>query len=480
MSGAVDLRNRVSVLPAALVAVGVAALLALGVLVANSNAVYPLIGGLAVAGGSLLALYYFRSLAVTIVVANIAFLAIANDVIHYITHYALIQDAPLFALFVLALVYALRDDDQSRFHFQYLGTPILVILAYFSVVGVMGVSRNFPDHLIFDEWYRIILYYGYAIPFFYAFKEREEYKQVFLAAIVMLAAIAAQVAANNVNMGAFRFIAFQMGLFPVALAGLAAWIVRARSGIIVKLSLAGFFAVIAVGLYFTYTRTLWVAAVLALGVMAFLLVHEKKGFRLSKLALYLGVLAIPLVLVAGSSGAASPQDKEVAKEHETRDVEYRAQSIASPGRDPSFLARVELGYYIYLKVIKNPVFGSGFGDYVRYKIISPDLNPINYPDNSWLFFLWKGGVVGLTIVVWFYWRFFRQALWIYRNSSSPRVRAVALGLFAGFLGVTAYSMFTSNLVKYKYGSLFALAFAYVEFERAQMESARPDDSPPDE
>ncbi|MBD3409531.1 MAG: hypothetical protein GF419_04925 [Ignavibacteriales bacterium] len=472
MNRTADLTKRAPLPLAAAVALVAAVFLTLAVGLANSNALYPLVGAVVVVGGATLTLFYFRSLAVTLVVANLAFLTIANDVIHYITPYALIQDVPLFVLFILGFVYLLRNDAPPQKRFTYLGAPILVILAYFSFVGVLGVSRGFLDRLIFDEWYRIFLYYGYAIPFFYALKEREEYKQIFLAAAVVSAAIAVQVTMKNVNMGAYRFIAFQMGLFPIVLAGLAAWIIKARSGFFVKLSLAGVFAVVMVGLYYTYTRTLWVAGVLALGVMAFLIIHEKKGFGFTKLALYLSILAVPVLLTAGSSGATSPKEQEVAREQETRDVEYRAQSIASPGRDPSFLARVELGYYIYLKIMKRPVFGSGFGDYVRYKIISPDLNRINYPDGSWVYIIWKGGVVGAAIMLWFYWRFFRQSYRVYRRSPSSEARIIALALFSGFAGLMAYSLLFANLNKYKYGSLFALAFAYIEFERVQMKHAR--------
>jgi hypothetical protein len=468
--------RKTSIVPAIVASVVAAAILSFG-LRATQSAALPFLGGaFALAVGSFLTLFYYKKLVVALIVGNVAFLAIANDVFHYSLTYALAQDALLALALALAFARALSENEPIDARLTYLRKPALLLVAYFSVVAFVGFSRGHDSLFLLDEWYHVFLYYALAIPLFYALREREEYDRVFFVVLIAMSATAVQIVLKNYNMGVYRFITFQSGMFPVVLAVAAAWLSKARTTALIKGVVAFASLLVVAGLYYSYARSLWVSCVVALVVVFFFLLHEKKGARVTKLVFYLAALALPILLLRGSDGPSASTNQEIVAEEQTRDVEYRAQSIADPGRDPSFLMRIELGYYIYLKILDHPIFGAGFGDWVRYKILSESVNPINYPDNAWLFFLWKGGAVGLAIVVWFYWRFFRQTFRVYRNSSSPRVRAVALGLFAGYLGVMVYSLFTSNLIKYKYGSLFAISFAYIEFESAKIKESNDESS----
>ena len=157
-------------------------------------------------------------------------------------------------------------------------------------------------------------------------------------------------------------------------------------------------------------------------------------------------------------------DYSSTSEKENDDVEYRTESIANPGADKSFLMRIELGYYILIKWLENPVIGKGLGDTVQYKFLNADRTPVNYPDNSWLFFLWKGGLIGFFLFGWIYWRALKIAYLIFLRSKNFYVRILALGIFAGIIGLIPFGLFNAMLIKYKTNVILAIVLGFLIFE----------------
>ncbi len=130
--------------------------------------------------------------------------------------------------------------------------------------------------------------------------------------------------------------------------------------------------------------------------------------------------------------------------------------------------RVELDYYAIQKFLKHPIFGSGLGDFVKYKIIKENVSPpVYYLDSSWLYMLWKGGIIGFLLFAWIYYRFFKASFFVLRNSKNLSTKIICLGLLSGFIGLSFLALLSPLLIKYKTNFLIVFLFAYIEFERIQ-------------
>jgi O-antigen ligase len=148
----------------------------------------------------------------------------------------------------------------------------------------------------------------------------------------------------------------------------------------------------------------------------------------------------------------------------TRSVEQRIESIQNPTEDHSFLMRVELGWYAIQKFLQRPIFGWGLGDFLRYQFLgNPNLKN-NYIDNSWLYFLWKGGIIGLSLFVFILYRIIKVSIFILKNSKNKTVKSIVAGIFGGFVGLVALALLSPLFIKYRTNVLIAFFLAYLEFE----------------
>lgn len=104
--------------------------------------------------------------------------------------------------------------------------------------------------------------------------------------------------------------------------------------------------------------------------------------------------------------------------------------------------RAEIWKATWQLIKDHPVTGVGFGGYwvaiPEYHDASGELTP-QQAHNDYLELLASGGVVGLTLGVWFIIAFIRHALLRLRSSDSFR-RAACFGALAGILGVAVHSL----------------------------------------
>jgi len=52
---------------------------------------------------------------------------------------------------------------------------------------------------------------------------------------------------------------------------------------------------------------------------------------------------------------------------------------------------------------------------------------------------------------------------IFKNSSNALIKSIALGLFAGFIGLALLGILNAILIKYKTGVILAFAIAFLDF-----------------
>ncbi len=78
----------------------------------------------------------------------------------------------------------------------------------------------------------------------------------------------------------------------------------------------------------------------------------------------------------------------------------------------------------------------------------------------------EGGLIGFLLFAWLYLRFFKSAYFVFTNTTNHVTKYLSLGLFAGILGLCFLAVLSPILMKYKTNVLFALIFAYIEFEKS--------------
>ncbi|MCH7963224.1 MAG: O-antigen ligase family protein [Bacteroidetes bacterium] len=220
--------------------------------------------------------------------------------------------------------------------------------------------------------------------------------------------------------------------------------------------------IVTTGAFVTLTRTLWVTTILVLILVWFFYLKSENKLSIYKIILLVIIVSLPLYLIR-DMGVSSAQKKS-----QINNVEYRTQSVANPLEDSSFLMRVELAYYAFQRFLENPVFGKGPGDFLKYQIFNINDAPNYYIDNSWLYILWKGGLVGFLLFAWLYIRFFKASYFVFKNTSDIRVKYISLGLLGGFIGLSFLGFLSPLLIKYKTNALIAFFFAYIEFERLKI------------
>jgi len=295
-------------------------------------------------------------------------------------------------------------------------------------------------------------------PIAYLIVERRLYHLVFFILLSFALIISIEYIFINTSVVGQRFVTFQSGFLPIATAILFSYYLYQKR--ISKKALALLLLVIVItGTFMTLTRSLWFTTFLVVILVYLFNLIARKKMTLSKFLIFTLILIIPLIFLKDTGSDLQQSNKKIES------VEYRTKSVSDPLEDPSLLMRIELAYYAFERFTENFFFGSGLGDFLKYQIFVDTSKPIYYPDSSWLYVLWKGGIVGFLLFLWVYIRFIKGSYFVMINSPDTRAKYISLGLLAGFIGLSFLGIFSPLMVKYKVNALIAFFFAYVEFER---------------
>lgn len=399
------------------------------------------------------------NIVVILLAANFIPLGFLNNNFHYTLKWIIIQDIPLFFLFLISVSQYVLKEKKIELRYDGMFGPLIALTLYSFLSAFLGYLNKNNFTLIVDELYHF-LYYSFAIVLFYLIKERRDYQKIFTVIIAISVLVSIQYILLKGFFNLNRVVTFQSGLllFPLSYF-ISKLLIQKKKDFLIKIIYLVLSVIVIIGLFVTLTRSLWISAILSMTVIFIMYMVIIRGIRLKSILFYLILLITPIVWfglnATFQSSANSTSDQE---------IEYRAKSIANPTEDSSLLMRVELGFYIYNKFIESPIVGKGLGDYVQYKILSKNKANINYPDNSWIFFLWKGGVIGFLIYLWVLIVLFKQSIFVLKNSDNTKVKILMLSIIGTLAGLILYSQFTAFLIKYKSDVVFSLIIAYTIFE----------------
>jgi hypothetical protein len=329
---------------------------------------------------------------------------------------------------------------------------------YFVFLALWGVLNGNDLYWIAYELFQA-LHYLFIIVLVRLIKEPKHYQFLINVLIVFSIIIAVEYIFYSIFIAKYRFVTFQSGFLPIFIGILFAKILHSKKIKIGTLFSSIFLIILIVGTIMTLTRTLWVTTGLVLG-LTFLLYHFYKGKKsYFKLTPLLFLIIIPLLLISDTQKFESPKtSKEVNR------VDYRTESLTNPSEDASFLMRVEIGYYAFIKFTESPMIGQGLGSFLKYEILGNNNLPNYYIDNTWLYLLWKGGIIGFLLFAWIYFRFLKMAVKVYKNASSLKSKYMTLGLITGIISLLILGLLSPLLIKYKTNILFPIFIAYINVE----------------
>ena len=84
------------------------------------------------------------------------------------------------------------------------------------------------------------------------------------------------------------------------------------------------------------------------------------------------------------------------------------------------------------KIGKNPLFGTGTGDVIVTSYLNQRV--IDIVDNSYIVILWKYGIFGLILFIWLYFKYFKQSIYLIKNSSNKYTLLIIIVIFSNFIG----------------------------------------------
>lgn len=175
-------------------------------------------------------------------------------------------------------------------------------------------------------------------------------------------------------------------------------------------------AVLALGLMFTFGRTLWGATAMGLILMAGML-----GLRTSlKLALVGGV-SLSLVLAA----------LVVAKPELVDALGERVMSVDKEVEQGQSLAwRYQENGYALAALQRSPLVGVGLGGDYKPVLKAGDPEQARFIHSGYMYLVLKLGLLAVIPLVWLYVSFVRQALAVRHAQEDPRLRAIVLSAFS--------------------------------------------------
>lgn len=403
---------------------------------------------------------HFKNIIVVLLILNFLPLLYLNNDFHYNFTLELLSTAPLLLILFLAISHFFLYSKNFSIKITYLQKPILFFVIYFFISGIIDFFDQKDSFWLTVQLFHISLYL-LIFPFYYLLSNRKDYYNILLVLFIIAVVISLEYIYYNLFIVNFRFVTFQSGFLPIVSAILFAYFLFAKK-MIKRLGAIFLLSVIVLGTFMTLTRTLWI--VTAIVILATFIVYyiSQNIISVKRSVVILFLIILPLFIFGDQVILNNKQIKPAES------VEYRTKSVANPLEDISFLMRVEVSTYAYNKFLESPIFGKGLGDFVKYIFTVSSNERLFYIDNSWFYFLWKGGIIGLIIYLWLIIRFFKSTYFILRNSDNFQNKFLFLGLIGGFVGILTLGFLSPLLIKYKTNVLIVFLFAYVDFERNRL------------
>lgn len=383
-----------------------------------------------------------------------------DDKYSYYFEYRLMQDIFLFLflLFISSIIF--YKEKTINYNKSKLDKTFIFLFGVILLSIFVGFVNNKDIYWIRYEAYNY-MYYLLYFPFIYILNKDKEYDFLFKLIILISTIIALQYIYNNLSFDILRYTTFHAGLFPIPISILFVHLFYSKNvnNKLISIILISFLFLAS---FLVLTRSLWLGIIASIFLLTSFILSDKypqHKKRIKHFTIILGTIIILTSLFFIISTVTSSQQIQITK----NTAAERAESFVSAQKDASLLMRIELGYYAVQKFISSPIYGEGFGGKISYKLLGK--GEIVYPDMSWLYFLWKTGIIGFFVMILIFYYSLKIAISNFHQSTILQHKILSLGIWGGFIGILAQSFFSSNLIMYKSNLIYILCITYLEFVR---------------
>ena len=256
-------------------------------------------------------------------------------------------------------------------------------------------------------------------------------------------------------------------LDPNFIAGFLTFMLAIVSGItlytkslIKKTGLVIILATLAVALFLTYSRSGYLAAAAALGIIGIF-----KSRKLLIGGILVGVIALNFL----------PRAQE-----RVDDLAHSINSFifnSSENPDPTARLRIVSWNQTFDLIQQRPLLGTGYNTlkYVKYNagfVANTDVHSASGSDSSLLTILATTGILGLIPFLLLYWNALKLAVQNWKNKKLPLLwQGYGLGIFAGTIGLLVHSLFVNSLLFPQIMIFFWIGLGLLSVAPARSESS---------
>jgi cell division protein FtsW (lipid II flippase) len=358
---------------------------------------------------------------------------------------------PLAALLLFALGRAKSRDAPMRC--TWTERWVFLFLAAATVGAAQGLAAGHPSPNVLDEY---LLCFQFALAILVARSGlTDAWAKRLVAAVVGCTALVAlsYMRIFVSSRGLERAVSDQQVLFVLAIPLVFAFLLLDKNPKRRPVWLASML-VMAPAVYVTQTRALWLYIPLSLVLLAVLLRAHRHIAGRSLRTLAVAALAVVLTIFSYTTFTAGARAGH-------RAIASRAETLRDLSSDLSLAARVDLAFQAASRVARNPILGSGLGDHLRYRIV-PDVGNIFFMDFSYMWLLWKLGILGLVPLLGLYTILVRRAWFVYRHTDNRFRRATAAGVFVAFIVFLILGIESGVLTIYRFNLVWAFLMGLFE------------------
>jgi O-antigen ligase len=242
-----------------------------------------------------------------------------------------------------------------------------------------------------------------------------------------------------------RTIDFDSLMVFVVLLCLYPFVVRNRD----RMGLLAILAYVVANLILSFARGIWIGALAAVVVSVWLLkgAVRRKLLRIS-LLLALGVACMAGIWRLSTGGSAVSLMDLMRTRYEYTFVEVEEWRTGY-SNEPRRLGEIEA---IIPQVLKSPVLGKGLGG--TYHVVEPNdfgipvVTKEHFIHNLYLSVAFRMGLIGLAVLVWIFFLYFRDARKTVNLLPDGLAKALAAGFASSLAGMVAVSMTSPTLLNH--------------------------------
>jgi O-antigen ligase len=347
--------------------------------------------------------------------------------------------------------------------------PVLVFLCICVFLGIAGgfLKNNSTRYIRLD----IIVFFLY---FFYVvlrsqFRKKEDVKNLMYVIVLggFFASLLYVITFLLIPLDASqsgRVINRQVHFLMVSLFFLLTYLIWGKNKLIKRISFV-FIFFISIALLICQTRGTWVSTLI--GSFLILGIGLKEGkvsykifFRILVAVFFIFILILYLAQNKGFDIAGQ--------------IGTRAASVKNISQDPSAMMRGVLYLSALQKFIRSPIIGQGFGDTITVPAFFAGgiVKTVRWVDSTWISLLWKMGIIGFLTYAWLFLTAFWRTFVLYRKANDEITKVFSIGMLAVMLALSAISLISPLMIKYRFSFVWVFMFAGVEFLNQKVDEER--------